>query len=400
MAGIPTSFGFVAKDVITAAKSDADVFLLVSLGTVVVSAVSVAVAAVAAIRIFWGRPQGAGESPPHEAHWSMLVPPLLIALLGLAFGLAPTWVDPLMLSTAQAMAPTADITALVSPWYAMTGPVLATQILALLIGLLIYAGWDKLHRAMDYLKPLDYVGPTAWYQKKLKAIPYLAAATTRFLQHGKLSHYAALLIAFMSVVIIVLLFQALQNHAPWPTWQPVSWPATLALTLVIVGAVSSVLLPAKLLLVLASGLVGYGSALFFLFTAAPDLAFTQFSIETVLVVVAVATLLHLSRTGVAPVRQSFRFWRAGIALAFGAVFAGVFMFSTAPEMQTVLADFFGQKSLAEAYGKNVVNVIIVDFRALDTLGEIAVVALALLAALPLLRGLKTLRQDMPVEQGK
>ena len=53
-----------------------------------------------------------------------------------------------------------------------------------------------------------------------------------------------------------------------------------------------------------------------------------------------------------------------------------------------LADWFGQASLPEAHGHNVVNVIIVDFRALDTLGEIAVVAFSLLAALPLLAGLR------------
>jgi multicomponent Na+:H+ antiporter subunit A len=55
---------------------------------------------------------------------------------------------------------------------------------------------------------------------------------------------------------------------------------------------------------------------------------------------------------------------------------------------TALADWFLANSLPEAHGRNVVNVIIVDFRALDTLGEIAVVAFSLLAALPLLAGLR------------
>jgi multicomponent Na+:H+ antiporter subunit A len=393
MAGIPASFGFIAKDVMTAAKSEADLFILVSAGTVLVSAVSVAVAAVAAVRIFWGQDNCPVEARLHESHWPMLVPPVAIASMGIAFGLAPGWVNPLIISTAQSMAPGADMNSLVSPWHALSGPVLITQLFAIAMGIVIYLTWDKLHQAMDHVKPLDRWGPSAWYQRKIKGIPYSAAMLTRCLQHGRLAYYTALLLAFIALSLAAVLWMVMPQFR-WPDWQAVSWPVFLALGIIMVGAVTAVFLQANLLLVLISGLVGYGSALFFLFTSAPDLALTQFFIETALVVVAVTTLMHLSRSGIASVNDRYRPWHMLLALSVGLIFSLLFLLSTSLPMNETLANFFAEKSWTEAYGKNVVNVIIVDFRALDTLGEIAVVAFALLAAMPLLAGIRLYRQSI------
>jgi multicomponent Na+:H+ antiporter subunit A len=135
-------------------------------------------------------------------------------------------------------------------------------------------------------------------------------------------------------------------------------------------------------LLMAIGLVGYGSAVLFLFAGAPDVAFTQFMVETVLVVVAIAVL---SRYGIPTRYVEPRVRNALIALAAG---AGTFvlllqMFSLPADLS--LPVWFAEKSLPEAFGHNVVNVILVDFRALDTFGEVAVVAFSAIAAWPLLR---------------
>jgi multicomponent Na+:H+ antiporter subunit A len=139
-------------------------------------------------------------------------------------------------------------------------------------------------------------------------------------------------------------------------------------------------------LLMASGLVGYGSALLFLFAGAPDLAFTQFVVETILVVVAASVLPHYATRPPAP--PAWRPLDLALALAAGVgSFVLLAQLAGLPADRT-LADWFAANSLPAAHGRNVVNVIIVDFRALDTLGEIAVVAFSLLAALPLLAGLK------------
>jgi multicomponent Na+:H+ antiporter subunit A len=147
-----------------------------------------------------------------------------------------------------------------------------------------------------------------------------------------------------------------------------------------------VLLRDRLALLMASGLVGYGSAVLFLFAGAPDLAFTQFAVETVLVVIAASVLPRFAPASQDPPRLA----PLSLVLAIAAGLGTFLLLSQLPPLpvSTEVADWFSAASLPEARGHNVVNVIIVDFRALDTLGEIAVVAFSLLAALPLLAGLR------------
>ena len=87
--------------------------------------------------------------------------------------------------------------------------------------------------------------------------------------------------------------------------------------------------------------------------------------------------------------------RAGVALVAGAGTAALLLAATAGPLDPALSDYFSARSLPQAHGHNVVNVIIVDFRALDTLGEIAVVAFTLLGLLPLLAALRRRREVQP-----
>jgi multicomponent Na+:H+ antiporter subunit A len=136
---------------------------------------------------------------------------------------------------------------------------------------------------------------------------------------------------------------------------------------------------------MAIGLVGYASAILFLFAGAPDVAFTQFMVETVLVVVAAAVLPHYGKPSV---YREPRLANAALAIAAGiATFILLAQLFSLP-VDRSLAEWFAANSLPEAYGRNVVNVILVDFRALDTFGEIAVVAFSALAAWPLLRRMR------------
>jgi len=165
--------------------------------------------------------------------------------------------------------------------------------------------------------------------------------------------------------------------------------------MVCLGGVFACVLRNRLVLLLASGLVGYGSAVFFLFSGAPDLAFTQFTVETVFVVVVAGVLLRLKRVGHANSLNEAR-WRPGAALlaaGFGLALTALLMLSLGNTFDPALTQFFSERSVPEAHGRNVVNVILVDFRALDTMGEAAVVVLSFLAALPLLGLLREARSN-------
>jgi len=390
MAGLPMSFGFVAKDVIASAKAESDVFALISYATVLVNATAVAVAAVAALRVFWGRT----EAPPgqvHEVPWTMRLPPLLLVLIALEFEFLPNLADPFLVAAAQSISPGLGVLQATTT-YTFDGTLTALKI-TLSIGLVLFLTWDRLHALLSKIHWLDQIGPAASYDYLLHAIPRLAAWQTRHLQTGRLSHYLRLTLAavlLMGAGLAMLSGAALEFD--WPAllaWPSIAWAWMLACLLILVGAVSALFLRQRIAVLMASGLVGYGSAVLFLFAGAPDLAFTQFAVETVLVVIAASVLPFLPEAKALP--RPRKLLDALLAVAAGvATFLLLAHLAGLPE-NTELAAWFAAHSLPEAHGRNVVNVIIVDFRAFDTLGEIAVLAFSLLAALPLLAALRRQR---------
>jgi multicomponent Na+:H+ antiporter subunit A len=175
MAGLPLSFGFVAKDVMALAKAEAELFVLASYALVLVNAIAIAVAGVAAIRVFWGPP----ESPRgrvHEVHWTMLAPPLLIVLLGLEFEFIPNVANPLLLAAAQSISPTLGNVNLQAS-YDLTA-LLSTSGVAAGIGLLLFLAWDRLHHVLHRQHWLDRYGPAALYEGLLHGLARLAARHT------------------------------------------------------------------------------------------------------------------------------------------------------------------------------------------------------------------------------
>jgi multicomponent Na+:H+ antiporter subunit A len=150
------------------------------------------------------------------------------------------------------------------------------------------------------------------------------------------------------------------------------------------GAVAVVRARSLLVAVAALGVVGYGVAVVFLLFGGPDLAFTQFTIETLSVLLFVLVLRRLPPLRVLSPRAERL--RDGVVAAAGGVFVtALVLAATAAPHPAPPREYFAATSLALAHGRNVVNVILVDFRAFDTLGEITVLALAALGVVALLR---------------
>ncbi|MEE2800212.1 MAG: hydrogen gas-evolving membrane-bound hydrogenase subunit E, partial [Pseudomonadota bacterium] len=121
--------------------------------------------------------------------------------------------------------------------------------------------------------------------------------------------------------------------------------------------------------------------------AAPDLALTQISVEVVTIVLLMLALFFLpARTP----RESSGLRRGRdliIALLCGAL-VGALAFAMLTRPYDSIADFFLANSVTGGGGHNVVNVILVDFRGFDTMGEITVLAIAAIAIYALIDGLR------------
>jgi multicomponent Na+:H+ antiporter subunit A len=163
-------------------------------------------------------------------------------------------------------------------------------------------------------------------------------------------------------------------------------PVQLALAAVIAtGALAACRLRALFGQVMAAGLVGFGVGILYLTLGAADLAFTQFTVEILAIVLLVAILARLPFHGLDARRAGERRRDAALAVGVGAVGTAILLAVLSVPFDPVIQDWMGRAAVPEAKGRNVVNVVIVDFRALDTLGEIAVLLIAALAATVLLR---------------
>ncbi|MGD2186556.1 MAG: DUF4040 domain-containing protein, partial [Desulfobacterales bacterium] len=141
------------------------------------------------------------------------------------------------------------------------------------------------------------------------------------------------------------------------------------------AAFVTVWVPSRLGAIVAMGVIGYGLALIFVDFGAPDLAMTQFLIETMTVILFVWVIYRLPKITVEFSRLQ-RVRNALVAIASGALMTVLVLVALSVEEGSRLSAFFAENSYILAHGRNIVNVIIVDFRAMDTLGEITVLALA------------------------
>lgn len=381
MAGMPFSLGFVAKGMFGAAKAEGDIFIWASYSSVFINVISVAAASVAAIRVFWHRGGGQISKEIHEAGWAMRLPPLVVAGLGITFGFAPSLLNSLIGDSARAMQANTRFTGLTDE---LTGShTLGTVGVTMVLGAVVFILWDRIHFALErIMQPWGALGAVAWYGRLLTGIPALAGVLTRRLQNGRLTVYATFCFGFMTLFLGLALWRS--GPLPMPIMQTPSLAVAGASLILIAATVAVCMVRDPFVLLLTSGFVGLSSALLFLFLAAPDLAITQFTVEVAFVVVVAAILLRMRQHNLEPLRESPVLPRALLSIAVSAVLVTLLLTASADPLDTSLSDFFTTRSLPEAYGRNVVNVILVDFRAVDTLGEISVVAIALLGTIPLL----------------
>jgi multicomponent Na+:H+ antiporter subunit A len=383
MAGLPPLFGFVGKELAYKAKlgfEGAD--LLLPGVAVLANALTVAAAGLIVLRPFFG------AKPPalrvaHEAPWALRIGPLVLAGTGLLFGIAPALLPaPLVASAATAtLGYAADVK--LALWYGWDTALLLS-LATMGGGVLAYLQWDWIQAALARLDGWTAWGPERAYARSLDGMQRLAAWQTRRLQTGDLRTYLAWMLGLTTLLPAVTLL-ALHDGgvAAWwaPAWQEVQ-PHEWGLALLVVLSAGTVMgAPSRTLSVAALGVAGFSVALLYLSLGAPDLAMTQFLVETLIVVIILLVLRHLPRFGREAVEPLWaRIRRGAIALGTGALVTGLALAVAQGPFDASVSQFYAERSVPEGFGRNLVNVILVDFRALDTLGEITVLAVAALGA--------------------
>lgn len=221
-------------------------------------------------------------------------------------------------------------------------------------------------------------------------------------QTGNLRHYItfvflALLVAFAGALVAEPEMVQVVTQSTDTVLE--SWPGLLLGVLACVTALAIPLTPSRVLRVLLLGSCGFSVVGLYLICRAPDLALTQVMVETISVILFVLVLRLLPERDVRPSKGIV--WRAALSIMVGIVFGWMTLVAATSQSGPVyeqprLGNFFAEHSyegteatdMRGGGGENIVNVILVDFRGFDTLGEITVLAVAAMGVWSLFPALK------------
>jgi multicomponent Na+:H+ antiporter subunit A len=381
MAGIPALLGFAAKELGYKAALGAPVyagFLVVAM--VAAGAAFVAVAAVTGFGPFAGRSREVAAGA-HEGPASLWAGPVVLAALGVVAGLVPALGAEALVSGAASSVVGSPVEAEVRPWYGIDAA-LGLSVVTVLAGAGLFSARRRTRAIVRLVDPGPRVGPERAYERLERALKASAAGLTATLQHGRLPMY--LLTVMATAVGLAWVVMVGRGGVPYLGPPGDLRPHEVVVAVAILcGAAVAVRTNSRLSAVAALGIVGYGLALVYLLFGAPDLAMTQILVETLTIILFILVFHHLPRFGTFSSRAA-RARDAAIALAGGALMT-VFVLAVTAVPHEPISAFFEEAAVPEGRGRNVVNVIIVDFRALDTLGEIAVLALAAFGVFALLK---------------
>ncbi|MFP4351817.1 MAG: hydrogen gas-evolving membrane-bound hydrogenase subunit E [Puniceicoccaceae bacterium] len=378
MSGFPPFLGFIAKEYVYTAGLAATGLPMVALPVAFVgNFIMVALALKAGFSPFFGKPAGNLPRHPHEAPWSMWIGPLVLGCLGLVLGLFPGFVSHVIIGAAASTIAGETLDLHVKLWHGLN-PALFISAVTIAAGIVLYNGrrffWRRHESFNAFWRPR---GAEAVYDHLFAGIIRFAKWQTKRLQSGYLHRYV-FIIAVSTIALVGWGFWAFDGFPALPADLPP--PDLLFAGLIValmVSAVAAVVTTNRITALVCLGVVGFGIALLFVYFGAPDLAITQLMVETLTVVLLMFAIYRLP-----PMRRlsSRRTHSRDVLLAavFGLSVTGLVLVATAIQVDSPISDKLTEMSYAEAHGRDIVNVILVDFRALDTLGEITVIAVAAL----------------------
>ncbi|MDX2018043.1 MAG: hydrogen gas-evolving membrane-bound hydrogenase subunit E [Planctomycetota bacterium] len=401
MMGLPPLMGFLSKElsleaVLYGAQGSPHALKSVlTLALVAGSAAAMIVACRVAIEPFV-RGSGAAidddDHPPHSPGWTLLAGPAVLAVLGVMMAVWPGSGSGPLIASAASVLHGSPVDSKLALWHGFT-PALGLSVLAIAAGAVLFAARRRVviasERTLTFLAP---IGPAAWYDRCMTALTFGSAALTRWVQSDRLRIYSAWTIG--TAIAIVFTLALLGNgpaggsawRAPLAANQDRGAPlpeSTLAL-LSIVGALLTVRAAGRLRAVIGLGMVSLGITGLFAVMGGPDLAMTQIAVDAltiVLLLVAFASIPELRRISGGATRAR----DGAIALAAGLAMAWLTLAASNVQLAEPISAYHSASAVEQGKGRNVVNVILVDFRALDTLGEISVVATAAIGLFVLIR---------------
>jgi multicomponent Na+:H+ antiporter subunit A len=382
-AGIPPTIGFVGKDLIYESTLASGIFAASLTAIAVLTNMLLLYAGIlTGIKPFAG-PLPDALKEAHLPDWRMWLPPLFLGIAGLGLGLFPFIIEGVIVRPAlismDAMSPGFHL----KLWHGFN-IVLGLSAVTIAGGLLLYLFFKPGRRHEMWMAKLYRTSPENMAHLFSRKFREFAAIWTRLLQNGYLRIYVLTIISFLTVLMAYKSFTQVAFDVNLAKISPLTSTELVVMFILIVAVMYTVYTPSRLSAIAAMGVIGYCVCLIYVFYSAPDLAMTQFAIDTLTVILFVLVLYRL------PKYINYSGWpirlRDGaVSLCFGTLITILGLETLYEPTNKETTRFIAENAYTLAKGKNVVNVILVDFRGIDTMVEITVLTIAAIGVFALLK---------------
>ena len=382
MLGVMPFLGFLGKEYLYKAASAGGFFSIPFAVAFFSAIIMVMVGVNTGILPFFRKNPASTPEKAHEVAPAMWFGPFLLGIAGFITGIFSEGIfDPAAAALTKDLRLSEQYVP-VSLWHGFNA-VLLMSIVTIIIGFYLALKTETILGIFGKTGTVRYLRPSFWYDTLLKGTLMLAEQVTRVVQNGYLRYYILMILATALVFTMYTISGTNGIYLPSAFFTFNLYEGVIA-AVMMTATFFSIHSTSRLAAIVSLGIIGYGVSIFFIFNSAPDLATTQFAIETLTVLLFVLVVYKLP--------PYIRFTPAGgrirdffVAAGIGIMTMVIMMTVMSNELTSPLREYYLEQSYPGGKGRNIVNVILVDFRALDTLGEITVLAIAALGVFTLLK---------------
>lgn len=381
--GVPPTLGFVGKDLIYEATLHfRDGALLLTILAIITKILLFYGGFVAGVKPFMGKLPTQFENL-HLPSPLMWVPPLIMTLAGIVFGLFPGLIESAFIKPIAMTQAVGFEDFHLKFWHGFN-TVLGLSAITIATGIILYVILKPKHSYEMAIAKLDSIAPKNLILNLSDGFALFSRYWTNFFQTGYLRHYISIVVFLLILLLGYLIFSDFSLTIDYSSLSELTIYEISILLMLLLGVLYTVFTKSRLAAVAALGVVGLSFSLLFLFYSAPDLAMTQFSVDTLTVILFVLVLYKLPKyLNLSDSR--LRIKHGALSVTFGLLITLLILTVLNEPKNTEISEFYAENAYKLAHGKNIVNVILVDFRGIDTMIEISVLIVAALGVFGLLK---------------
>lgn len=326
-------------------------------------------------RTFTGKQRETLPKQPHEAPIGMLISPIVLVLLVIIIAFIPDAFGHALLSPMVDAINGSVGETHIKFWHGF-GPALYMSLAVLILGSALYLTrekWQHIYKALP-----GKLSAAKAYDGLINGLINGSRKLTNVYMTGSLRHYMIYIFVFFIALVGITMSVTGGFQINFDDLAPIAIPEVMIAIVMAGAAIATIFMKNRIAAILVLGIVGYGLSLLFVFFRAPDLALTQLIVETVTVALFLLCFYHLPNFDKKKESKRTNAVNWVISISVGVLVTMVGIASHSTKLFEPISDYFLKNSYKLGGGDNVVNVILVDFRGLDTMLEILVLGLAAL----------------------